>query len=325
MADKEKKTFFLDLYAKMLLVRLVEEKIVELYPQQEMRCPVHLCIGQEAVSAGVCCHFKKEDFVLSNHRAHGHYLAKGGSLKAMLAEIYGKKTGCSKGRGGSMHLIDLSVNFLGSTPIVGSIIPVATGVAFAEQLKKRDTITVVFFGDAAVEEGVFHESVNFAALKKLPIIYVCENNLYSVYTNIRDRQPARPIHQLAGGHGISVFQEDGNDVLKVEETTRKAINALKTTGGPVFLEFATYRWREHCGPNYDNNIGYRTQKEFEQWEAQCPVRHFKDFLLKENLTDIKNLEKIQNDIEKEINEAVRFAKESEFPAEKVSVDDVYAK
>jgi len=176
-------------YSEMLRLRLVEEAIVNAYSDQEMRCPIHLCIGQEAIAVGVCAALEQSDYVMSNHRSHGHYLAKGGDLKAMMAELYGKKTGCTSGKGGSMHLVDLENGFLGAVPIVSGIIPVACGTAFASQMKNEKRVTTVFFGDAAVEEGVFCESINFALLKKLPVVFVCENNLYSVYSPMSVRQP----------------------------------------------------------------------------------------------------------------------------------------
>ncbi|MBI4331624.1 MAG: thiamine pyrophosphate-dependent dehydrogenase E1 component subunit alpha, partial [Chloroflexi bacterium] len=185
ISDIEKK-----LYYAMLRIRLVEERIAELYPEQQMRCPVHLCTGQEAIAAGVSAHLTSDDYALSNHRSHGHYLAKGGDLKAMMAEIYGRVTGCSRGKGGSMHLVDLAAGFLGATPIVGSTIPMAVGAALATVMKGEKRVTVAYFGDAAVEEGVFHESLNFAALKRLPVVFVCENNFFSVYSPLSVRQPA---------------------------------------------------------------------------------------------------------------------------------------
>ena len=200
----------LHLYFGMLRIRLVEETIAQLYPEQEMRCPVHLCTGQEAIAVGVCANLNDADYVLSNHRSHGHYLAKGGKLKAMLAEIYGKASGCCQGKGGSMHLVDLSVNYLGSTPIVGGTIPIATGVAFGTLMKKGGMVTVVFLGDAAAEEGVFCESLNFAALRNLPILYVCENNFYSVYSPISVRQSNKRNNlMLAQAFGIYAKKATG--------------------------------------------------------------------------------------------------------------------
>ena len=200
----------------MLRIRRVEERIQALYPEGDIRCPTHLCVGQEAVAAGVCANLQPDDYVISAHRSHAHYLAKGGALRAMFAELYGKEDGCASGKGGSMHLIDLSVNFLGCVPIVGSTIPIGVGAAFGAMLQNRDCVSVVFFGDAAVETGVFHESVNFAAVHRLPVLFVCENNLYSVNTPLAERQPAnRTIAQLAAGHGITSAQHDGQEVEAV--------------------------------------------------------------------------------------------------------------
>lgn len=317
-----RKNQFHALLYQMLRIRMIEEKIVALYPQQEIRCPVHLCIGQEAIAAGVIAQLKKSDIVLSNHRSHGHYLAKGGDLEKFFAELYGKSSGCSKGRGGSMHLIDLSVNFFGSTPIVAGTIPVATGVAFGEKRLKQKGVTVIFFGDAAVEEGIFHESVNFAALEKLPIIYVCENNLYSVYTHLSDRQPQREIFSLIAGHGIQSFQADGNDIMEVCRATQKALRLIQKKKGPVFIEFLTYRWREHCGPNFDNDIGYRAPSEFKCWQKQCPIVRFKKYLQSKRLLSKEDCVAMEQVIASEIEDAVKKAKSSPNP-DRVSQNDVY--
>ena len=311
------------LYQQMVQIRTIEEGIAELYPEGEMRCPVHLCIGQEAISAGVCATLKQSDLVLSNHRAHGHFIAKGGNIEAMLAEIYGKATGCSKGRGGSMHLVDLAVNFLGSTPIVASIVPIATGVAFAEKMQHRKTITVVFIGDAVIEEGVFHESVNFAVLKHLPIVYVCENNLYSVYTHIDNRQPKRNITQLVSGHGITTFTGDGNNVIEVFNLMKKAIRRLRTKSGPIFIELSTYRHREHCGPNFDNQIGYRSEQEFLNWKKRDPINLFQKYLLKKRLITAAEIEKLNSKLRQMFLETVDRVKKSSYP-QTVTENDVYA-
>ncbi len=314
----------LSLYFQILRIRRIEEKIVELYPQQEMRCPVHLSIGQEAIAVGVCQSLEASDYVLSNHRAHGHYLARGGDLKRFFAEIYGKESGCSKGRGGSMHLIDLSVNFFGSTPIVGSSTPVATGVAFAERYLRQKTVTVIFIGDAVVEEGVFHESINFAVLRQLPILYVCENNLYSVYTHLRDRQPRREISSLAQAHGAFTLTDDGNDAVKVYASSKRAVEHIRQGKGPAFLELSTYRWREHCGPNYDNDIGYRTTKEYEDWRKQDPLENLQGSLLSQGVLTHGKIDQMEKTARLEIDEAVKFAKSSAFPKGPVQESDVYA-
>ena len=280
--DATRAAFFKQVYFQMLRIRLVEERIAERYPQQEMRCPVHLCIGQEAVAAGVCAALTREDYVMSGHRSHGHYLAKGGSLKAMMAELYGKATGCSRGKGGSMHLVDLEVGFLGATPIVGATIPIAVGTAFASLMRGESRVSVVFFGDAAPETGAFHESLNFAALKRLPVVFVCENNLYSTASPLSVRQPdGLELVERGRGHGVASEQGDGNDAVEVYERARRAVERARRGEGPTFLEFKTYRWREHCGPYYDNDLGYRSESEFQEWQGRCPLTRLKERLLGE--------------------------------------------
>lgn len=312
-------------YYQMLRIRMVEEKIAELYPEQEMRCPVHLCIGQEAVAVGVCANLSGDDYMLSNHRSHGHYLAKGGNLKAMMAELYGKATGCSQGKGGSMHLVDLSVGFLGATPIVGSTIPIAVGVAFGSVMRGEQRVTVIFFGDAAVEEGVSHESINFAALKKLPVVFICENNLYSVYSPLSVRQPeGREIFGLAKGDGVESYQGDGNDAIEVYTLAEQAVRKARKGEGPTFLEFKTYRWREHCGPYYDNDLSYRTESEFQEWKQRCPIERLKARLLRDGILCNQDIEGIVSNLEAEIQDAVVFAKESRFPEEQRLLEHVYA-
>lgn len=301
-----------NLYRVMLRIRLVEEKVAELYHEGEMRCPMHLCIGQEAVAAGVCAGLEPEDAVMSGHRAHGHYLAKGGNLKRMLAELYGRADGCCGGYGGSMHLIDLSVNFLGSTPIVASIMPVATGVAWAAKLQNRQHATVVFMGEAAAEEGVWHESLNFAALHQLPIIYVCENNLYSVYTPLAERQPQRNLAGLARAHGLTVYTGDGNDAVFVYDTAQQARTLVLADSGPVLMEFATYRWREHCGPNIDDDLGYRAPEEAAAWRLRDPIPRLEK-RLREAGVPVAVLAGMRSEIEREIDGAVEFSKDSPLP------------
>lgn len=312
------------LFYEMLRIRMVEEKIAELYPEQEMRCPVHLCIGQEAVAVGVCANLSRDDYVLSGHRSHGHYLAKGGDLKAMMAELYGKATGCSRGKGGSMHLVDLSVGFLGATPIVGSTIPIAVGTALGSVMRGERRVTVVFFGEGATEEGVFHEAMNFAALKRLPVVFVCENNLYSVYSPLSVRQPeGRELTSLAEGHSVESYQGDGNDVVQVYGMAEKAIIKARGGGGPTFLEFKTYRWREHCGPNFDNGLGYRSEKEFLEWKETCPIETFKRRLLGDGIITQREIDATTAPIEAEIIDAVALAKGGPFPEGHALIEDVY--
>jgi TPP-dependent pyruvate/acetoin dehydrogenase alpha subunit len=312
-------------YREMLRIRLLEERIVALYPEQEMRCPVHLCIGQEAVAVGVCAALDRRDYVLSGHRSHGHYLAKGGDLNAMMAEIYGKATGCAGGKGGSMHLIDLEAGFLGSTPIVGSTIPIAVGAAFGSVLRDDGRVATVFFGDGAVETGVFYESLNFAALKKLPVIFVCENNLYSVYSPLEVRQPAgRRIIDLGTAHGIESVQGDGNNVELVYQLCSSAVEKARSGGGPTLFEFATYRWREHCGPEYDDHLGYRSEKEYLTWKKHCPVAQLESRLLGSVGVSRSALDDMTKEIATEIEAAVAFARQSPFPEKHLMLASVVA-
>lgn len=313
------------LLRQMLRIRRVEEAIAQRYPEQQMRCPVHLSIGQEAVAVGVCASLERRDYLMSTHRAHAHYLAKGGDLKAMLAEIYGKAAGCASGRGGSMHLVDLSVNVLGSTPIVGNSLPVAVGAAFSSWLKGEDRVTVVFFGEGSTEEGVFAECLNFAALKRLPVLFVCENNLYSVYSPLSVRQPKeRDRAAIVKSHGIRAQVGDGNDVEGVFGLASAAVQEVREGGGPAYLELATYRWREHCGPNFDNEIGYRTEAEYLEWRKRCPVDAQAERLRTAGLIDERALLAMEAAIASEIKEAIEYAHSASFPAPDSLFDHVFA-
>mgnify|MGYP001429017265 FL=1 len=296
------------LFESMLRIRLVEESIANKYSEQKMRCPTHLSIGQEAIAVGVCANLTSQDQVLSTHRAHAHYLAKGGCLNSMMAEIYGKVSGCSKGMGGSMHLIDTSVGFMGSTAIVGNTIPVAVGLALEKKLTRKKSIACVFFGDGATEEGAFYESVNFAIIHSLPILFICENNLYSVYSGLEVRQPVnRKIYKMVRAMGISAQHGNGNDVEEVARKVKHAKTMILKSGGPQFLEFDTYRWREHCGPNFDNNIGYREESEFLKWKKKDPLKNF----YSENSQ--KYIDRKIDKISQEIDDAHQFADDSKFP------------
>lgn len=291
----------------MLRIRRIEEALAKRYAEQEMRCPMHLCIGQEAIAVGVGSALSVSDKMYSNHRAHGHYLAKGGNLNAMIAELYGRASGCCGGRGGSMHMIDLDVGFMGATPIVGGTVPLAVGSAWATKLQKKTDVTVIFLGDGCFEEGVVHESLNFAALHHLPVLFVCENNDFSVYTRINDRQPDRSIHQIAAAHGIKTSFGDGNDVELVFNLTNKALGDLRAGNGPWFLEFSVYRWREHCGPDYDDHLQYRTTEEIDGGKAACPIERFRKISLDSALLSSAEIEKMEYDIKTEIEQSFAFA------------------
>lgn len=298
-------------YSKLYKIRETELKIVEEYPNQEMRCPVHLSIGQEAPSAAVNIFLKKNDFAISYHRAHAHYIAKDGDLKKMIAEIYGKQSGCSAGIGGSMHLIDLKKNFLGSTAIVSSSIPVGVGYAYSMKYYNNNSRICIYIGDASCEEGVFFESLNFAILKKLPILFFCENNKYSVYSNLEQRQPKnRKLYKLAKSFGIDSFHLNSKDPIKFCENLKKIMMIKK----PLFIEVDTYRYYEHCGPNKDDNLNYRPKKEVEFWSKRDPVDLTEKYLLNKKFLEKEDLIKIKKKILKEISEAFNFAKKSKEPS-----------
>ena len=302
------------LFHSMLQIRYTEETIASRYSEWKMRCPTHLSTGQEAVASGICLSLRNDDFVMSTHRAHAHYIAKGGNLNKMIAEIYGKVTGCTSGKGGSMHLIDKDVGFMGSTSIVGNTIPLAVGLGLSITLNKTNQLSCVFFGDGAVEEGVFYESINFAVLKKLPVLFICENNLYSVYSPLKVRQPKnRKISEMVKGIGIPSDLGDGNDVMEVFSKTQKAIDKIRKGDGPYFLEFSTYRWREHCGPNYDNDIGYRTINEFKKRKLEDPIQRIEKYIFENNYYSREEIMKAHEDAKYNVNEAFEFAEQSAFP------------
>ncbi len=313
----------LSMYRQMLRIRLVEERIGELYAEQEMRCPTHLCIGQEAPPAGVSAHLRRDDLVFSGHRSHGHYLAKGGDLKGMLAELYGRETGCAAGKGGSQHLIDLECGFMGSAPILASTISVGVGAAWAARMDGRDQVVVVYFGDGATEEGTFHEALNFAGTYKLGVVFVCENNLYSVHSALDIRQPDRPIHALAAVHGMIGLHGDGNDADVAWTLGGEAVRRARSGEGPSIVEFATYRWREHCGPNGDLELKYRSEAEFAEWQVRDPVRTYRERLIGEGLLCAAADAAMTAEIEAEMAEAVAFAKASPFPEPEALARFVY--
>jgi len=318
-----KKTL-VNLYHSMLRIRLVEMEIAKRYSEWKMRCPTHLSIGQEIAGSVVGMLVNNHDYAVSSHRSHAHYLGKGGSLNQLIAELYGKETGCSGGRGGSMHLIDDSVGFKASSAIVGNSIPIGVGLGLSIQLNKSNQISCIFFGDGATEEGVFYESLNFSAVRKLPVLFICENNLYSVYSPLSIRQPNnRKIFEMADAIGIESNHFEGTDSIEVFKGVEKVIKKIRSSGRPQFIEISTYRWLEHCGPNDDNNIGYRDSKEFEMWKNNDPILNLESYLKSNNvLTDLL-INSMKKEIEKEINEAFIFAENSSFPAKDTLTDFIY--
>ena len=314
----------LSLYRAMRRIRMTEEEVASRYLQQEMRCPTHLCIGQEGICAGVCAALGSGDQVFSNHRAHGHYLAKGGHMGRMIAEFYGRADGCCGGRGGSMHLIDLDAGFLGSTPIVGGTVPLAAGVAWANKLQANGKVATAFFGDGCFEEGVVHETLNFAALHRLPLLFVCENNEFSVYTHLRERQPDRPIYGIAAAHGWEVRHGDGNDVLAVHRLAAEAVARARTGAGPQFLQLSAYRWREHCGPNFDDQLGYRSAEVVAAGQAGDPIARLQSQLWAAGALDDAAAARIDGELRLEVDAAFEFALASPVPAQTPAQVSVYA-
>ena len=312
------------MFRSMLRIRMVEEEIAVRYRNETMRCPVHLSIGQEAVSVGVSQALRVPDQIVSTHRCHAHYLAKGGNLVAMLSELMGKETGCCGGRGGSMHLFDASAGVLLSLPIVAASIPVGVGAAFAMKQQGTDDVAVIYLGDASLEEGVYHESANFAAVHRLPAIFVCENNLYSVYTPLRDRQPDRALAELGRAHGLHAVTVDGNDAEAVFQVAQAAVERARAKAGPTFVQADTYRWREHCGPDFDNHLGYRSEAEFRQWEARDPLELLRRKLLASGRINSSDETELKGEIVAEISAAFAAAEGAPFPAPASIGERVYA-
>ena len=322
---KIKKNKKIKLYYEMLRIRKIESTIASNYSDWEMRCPIHLSIGQEAIAVGICQNLRQKDKIVTAHRSHAHYLAKGGSLKKMMAELYGKVSGCAKGLGGSMHLIDLKAGVFAAVPIVGSTIPIGTGIAWANKLKKKSELVVAFFGDGASEEGVFFESLDFASLHNLPILFICENNEYSVYSHILNRQSKkRDISKIARSFGIESYRIDGNQVENIFLKIKKIIQKIKRKPKPYLIELKTFRQLEHCGPSNDDNLGYRNQKYLKFWKKKCPILLYESYLEKNNyLTKLDKL-RIKKKIKNEISNSFNFAKKSNFPKKSILKKFIYA-
>lgn len=313
-----------DLFYKILRLRIVEEEIAKKYSEQQMRCPVHLSIGQEATPVGVSESLNADDIMVGTHRAHAAYLAKGGSLDALIAELYGRVTGCSRGQGGSMHLIDLKHGFLCATSIVGGTVPVGVGAAFAFKLKKEPRISVISIGDTVLEEGVFHESANFASLKKLPVIFMCENNNFSCYSPLSNRQPQRPLTDVAIAHGMTNYKMNGNDVCSIYENMQKIIQDIRSGSGPVFIEFSTYRYLEHCGPNNDDHLKYRDAAEVQFWIENDAITLCKNYLKKNNFWQEDLETKFRQKIHAEVNESFKKAIAAPYPEQSELGAYIYA-
>lgn len=311
LADKDTLS---KLYNTMLRIRIAEESIAELLERDEILCPTHLYTGQEAIAAGICAALTKEDYIFGGHRSHGHYLAKGGDVRALMAELFGKASGCSRGRGGSMHLLAPEVGLLGTVPLVAATIPIAVGAALACKLRGERRVSVSFFGDGATEEGHFHESMNLAAVYCLPVVFVCENNLYSSHMHITERRAQDNIYKSAEAHGMPYLSLDGNEVVAVFQAAVGAVNRARKGEGPTLLECRTYRWRGHVGPAMDMDVGVKRKDELKDWLPKDPLARAKSQLLDKG-TALSELDQLQRGVEAEIQEAIRFARESSYPSQ----------
>jgi TPP-dependent pyruvate/acetoin dehydrogenase alpha subunit len=305
-------------YRALYRIRRVEEEIAAVYPTDKIKSPVHLSIGQEAVSVGVCEALAKRDIVFGTYRSHALYLAKGGDLRRMVAELYGKVTGCARGKGGSMHLIDVEAGAMGASAVVATTIPHAAGYAYAVKLQRKPTVVVSFFGDGAIDEGVFHETMNFAALKELPIIFICENNSYAIHTHQSRRQKLDNICDKVRAYGIYAKQIRNNDIFAIHEQVSAAAARLRTgTSAPFFFECLTYRLKEHVGPNEDFHLGYRTREEAEPWIRNDPLTKLAAQI------EPTRRQQIDAEVDAEIRAAFEFAEASALPPAAELFTDVY--
>jgi len=305
------------LYKSIYLIRRVEEEIVRVYPQDKIVSPVHLSIGQEAVAVGVCDALRADDVAFGSYRSHAMYLAKGGNLGGMIAELYGRATGCAKGKAGSMHLIDAPAGVMGASAVVATTLPQALGYAMAMKMRKSDRAVVCFFGDGAMEEGAFHECMYYAALKQLPLLFVCENNFYAIHSPVAHRHGFRSIESLVQAYGMPFTRIESMDTLEIRSTTARDVASIRAGAGPRFIEAWCYRWREHVGAGLDFSSGYRATAECEPWQKNDQVRSLAEKL------DPATRKKIESDVEAEIKDAFEFAERSPWPGPAELYTDLY--
>jgi len=300
-------------YEALVRARKFDEKVVEMYSEQEMKCPVHLSLGQEGAPAGVCALLSKNDVMFSTHRCHAHSVAKGASFKVLLAELYGKKTGCSGGKGGSMHFVDPECGHMGSSAIVGGSLPLSLGAALAFKLRRKKNVAIAFFGDGATEQGTFHEGLHFASLKKLPIVFVCENNGLATIIKINERQVNPELYTYAAAYKMPSVRVNGNRPEEVVAAAREAIARAMKGDGPSFIEVMCNRWHEHVGPRDDSQTGVRTVEELAAMKKDCPVKNFRQYAEKEKLLSVLIMDKIDARVDAELVDAVAYAQKSPFP------------
>ena len=313
----------LGFYETMYMMRRFEEEVFEFYKKGMMPGLAHLYLGEEAVATGVCAALKADDYIGSTHRGHGHLVARGAQIDKMMAEILGKVTGYSKGKGGSMHIMAMDKGILGANGIVGGEIPIATGAAYSAKYRGTDQVAVSFFGDSASNEGTFHESINMAAAWSLPIVYVIENNLYGISVDIRDVTNTPNLADRAKGYNIPGVVVDGMDVLAVHQAAEEAVKRARKGGGPTLIECKTYRWQGHHVGDPGTYRSRKDENEKESWMAKCPVTTFRKKLVSDNCTE-KELQSIEAAVEKEIQAAVKFAQESPYPDIEEAFTDIFA-
>ena len=312
-----------ELYQAMLRIRRFEEKVMDLYARQIVPGIVHLYIGQEGVAAGVCANLREDDYITSTHRGHGHCIAKGGELRYMMAELYGKATGYCHGKGGSMHIANIDLGILGANGIVPAGMPIAGGAALSIKMRGTDQVAVSFFGDGGANNGAFHESLNLAAAWKLPVVFVCENNQYAISVAAQRVGSVEDYYLRKVGYGIEGCKVDGNDVLAVYEAAQEAVKRARKGGGPSLIECKTYRWRGHYEGEADRTYHYRTKKEIESWTKKCPIERLKKVLLKKGIKEAE-FKRVEEDIRRELEEAIKFAEESPLPNPEDALKDLYA-
>lgn len=307
---------------RMLLIRSVEETIGALVESGEVRCPCHLAIGQEAVAVGVATHLTPRDRIFGAHRSHSHYLALGGSPEALLAEVLGKDTGCSGGLGGSMHLREPSIGLVGTVPIVAATIPLAVGAGLAARMDGNGAIAVSFFGDGATEEGVFHESLNLAVMLRAPVLFVCENNLFSSHLHVSLRQPYDSVGRFGAVHGLPTRVVDGNDIVAVESAVAELV-AEARQGRPVFLEAVTYRWRGHVGHREDIDVGVGRSDDLVRWKKRDPIARLASALDNADIATIDVVSSLKHRVDVDVRNALERARSAPYPDAARLLDSVY--
>ncbi len=310
----------IEMYRKMLEIRHFEEKVYDLYGQNLVPGTIHLYAGQEAVAVGVCANLGKDDYITSTHRGHGHCIAKGGQLRRVMAEILGKKTGYCRGKGGSMHIADFSIGMLGATAVVGAGIPIAAGAGLSIRLRKTDQVVACFFGEGASNQGTFHEGINMAAIWKLPVLFVCENNLYAMGTSQSRVMTLENVADRAAAYGIPGVVVDGNDVMAVYEAAREAVEGARSGKGPTLMECKTYR---HKGHSRFDPATYRPKEEVEEWLKRDSIVRFRTRLLDMRTLTEEEADKIEQEVVAAVDDAVDFALESPYPAPDEALEHVY--